>query len=98
MALFRSGEGLLPGLPGWFAIPLLPAFAPWHYTKEMPPGHLANMKRYRRELADRLEQVALDALAKAQSLAQEGAIEAAKVAEAITRFEIDPERTEPWKV
>ena len=23
----QSGEGLLPGLPGWFAIPLLPAFA-----------------------------------------------------------------------
>ena len=43
--------------------PLLPEFARWHYTKAMPPEHLARMERYRRELADRLEKVALDALA-----------------------------------
>ena len=43
--------------------PLLPTFAPWHYTKEMPPEHLDNMDRYCRELTDRLEEVALDALA-----------------------------------
>jgi neutral ceramidase len=43
--------------------PLLPEFAPWHYSQEMPPEHLANMDRYRRELIDRLEQVALEALA-----------------------------------
>ena len=43
--------------------PLLPTFARWHYTKEMPPEHVANMKRYRHELTDRLEKVALDALA-----------------------------------
>lgn len=43
--------------------PLLPGFAPWHYTKPMPPEHLANMNRYFRELTDRLEKVALDALA-----------------------------------
>ena len=42
---------------------LLPGFAPWHYTKPMPPEHLANMNRYFRELTDRLEKVALDALA-----------------------------------
>ena len=46
--------------------PLLPEFAPWHYTKPMPPEHLANMKRYARELTERLEQVALDALASRQ--------------------------------
>ena len=43
--------------------PLLPGFAPWHYTKPMPPEHLANMERYFRELTDRLTKVALDALA-----------------------------------
>ena len=43
--------------------PLLPEFAKWHYTKAMPPEHLAHMERYRRELTDRLEQVALDASA-----------------------------------
>ncbi len=43
--------------------PLLPEFAPWHYTAAMPPEHLARMERYRRELIDRLEKVALDALA-----------------------------------
>jgi hypothetical protein len=43
--------------------PLLPTFAPWHYTKEMPPQHLTHMERYRRELAERLEKVAFDALA-----------------------------------
>ena len=43
--------------------PLLPTFAPWHYTKEMPPEHLTNMKRYYGELTERLEKVALDALA-----------------------------------
>jgi len=43
--------------------PLLPGFAPWHYTKPMPPEHLANMKRYFGELTERLEKVALDALA-----------------------------------
>ena len=42
--------------------PLLPTFAPWHYKQAMPPEHLANMKRYRAELTDRLERVALDAL------------------------------------
>ena len=43
--------------------PLLPEFAKWHYTQAMPPEHLAHMERYRRELADGLEKVALDALA-----------------------------------
>ncbi len=43
--------------------PLLPTFAPWHYTKAMPPEHQEHMERYRRELADRLEKVALNALA-----------------------------------
>ncbi|MBM4089066.1 MAG: hypothetical protein FJ276_06490 [Planctomycetes bacterium] len=43
--------------------PLLPEFAPWHYTTAMSAEHLEHMRRYRRELADRLEQVALDALA-----------------------------------
>ena len=43
--------------------PLLPGFAPWHYTKPMPPEHLANMERYLGELTERLEKVALDALA-----------------------------------
>ena len=43
--------------------PLLPGFAPWHYTKAMPPEHLAHMNRYFRELTERLERVALDALA-----------------------------------
>jgi len=43
--------------------PLLPGFAPWHYTKPVPPEHLANMKRYFGELTERLEKVALDALA-----------------------------------
>ncbi|NLX95325.1 MAG: hypothetical protein GXY83_04040 [Rhodopirellula sp.] len=46
--------------------PLLPEFAPWHYTKAMPPEHLARMDRYRRQLADRLEKVALEALAARQ--------------------------------
>ena len=39
--------------------PLLPEFAPWHYTTAMSSEHLAHMQRYRRELADRLEQVAV---------------------------------------
>jgi len=43
--------------------PLLPGFAGWHYTKAMPPEHLAHMNRYLRELTDRLEKVALEALA-----------------------------------
>ncbi len=43
--------------------PLLPEFAPWHYTAAMPPEHLARMARYRRELIDKLERVALEALA-----------------------------------
>lgn len=43
--------------------PLLPEFAKWHYTKAMPPEHLAHMDRYQRELVERLKKVALDALA-----------------------------------
>ncbi len=43
--------------------PLLPSFAAWHYTKPMPPEHLANMNRYLREVTDRLVKVALEALA-----------------------------------
>ncbi|MDY0168336.1 MAG: neutral/alkaline non-lysosomal ceramidase N-terminal domain-containing protein [Thermoguttaceae bacterium] len=43
--------------------PLLPEFAPWHFTTAMPPEHVAHMERYRRELTDKLEKVALDALA-----------------------------------
>lgn len=43
--------------------PLLPEFASWHYTAPMPAEHTAHMDRYRSELADKLEKVALDALA-----------------------------------
>ncbi len=43
--------------------PLLPDFAGWHYTASMPAEHTAHMDRYRSELADKLEKVALDALA-----------------------------------
>jgi hypothetical protein len=43
--------------------PLLPEFAPWHYTTAMSAEHLEHMHRYRRDLADRLVQLALDALA-----------------------------------
>jgi len=43
--------------------PLLPEFAPWHYTKAMPPEHMEHMNRYRSELVDKLEKVALEALA-----------------------------------
>ncbi len=43
--------------------PLLPEFAPWHYTEAMPPEHLEHMERYRRDLIGKLEKVALDALA-----------------------------------
>jgi NADH-quinone oxidoreductase subunit H len=38
----QSGEGLLPGLPGWFAIPLLPAFAVFVVAEAgRPPFDLA---------------------------------------------------------
>ena len=43
--------------------PHLPDFAPWHYTAAMPPDQVERLQRYRRELADRLEKVAFEALA-----------------------------------
>ena len=38
------------------------------------------------------------ALAALQALAQEGAIPASKVSEAMTRYEIDPEKADPVRV
>lgn len=43
--------------------PQLPEYIMWHYTAAVPPENLAHMQQYRRFLADRLEKVALDALA-----------------------------------
>jgi hypothetical protein len=43
--------------------PLLRGFAPAIFTEALPPAHQAHIERYGRELADRMEQVALAAIA-----------------------------------